>query len=494
MHDKLHHHGYKYIFVLARSSLLLVFTFSATSLPSNAANPVTPAQASTQLCNTVHTPHPQERLPARFSLYWDSKFSTLTGASLASDALEIYSLLWPHRGYLFSSWPPNESSDNVIKQIGWGVERMAHLYIDFYASMLTCITNHEVFGHGFRLREIGGLNPRYTLFYAVPGDAEKLMELKRSLPPKEFTQKEIGVHIGGIESSQVLTKQVTLHCLCEQRITPTQAWLFLQGTLDGIVYVRHAYDENRRMKKPAILKDVVMLARAINYPDQASPSAFNAAGEPLNLRTLHAAGYLNDVRNYIAKINELYDDPKALDIQQVQSAYRLNYLDPFVGYALYYLAFEYLIKGNVHWKYPMIPIGEIRYLPGLKCIMTPYGLETQLVNYLRYRHMSAQVFINYGQHYAHTSYSIGGQCNAIPVNDHLSLGGRLYVWKQPQLLTDAPADALSKLGIMTTVIGEYAFNQYFGLVSHVGYKTQGYLQGECLASSFIFRLGVKLCI
>lgn len=456
-----------YALALKRGLLLLILSLWGGGYQAKAAHLAAPTRSQQ---NALETLTPQKRLPASFSLYWDCKLSPLVGACLLNDAWELYSVLWPFQNYL-------------------GV-RAVHLWADCVASIFSYVPNHEIFGHGFRMREIGGLKPKYSMFYAVPTDNARLTHLKETLPPKEYLQKEIVVWLGGIEASQVLTKQVTLHCLREQRITLAQAWLFLQGTIDGIGYTNSAASPG------PTLDDLGLLARAINHPDQSSSSLYSADGLPLNLRTLHAKGYIHDVRNYVTKINALYDAKalKALDVQQVKSAYMLNYLDPFGVYSLYYLAFEYLIKGNLHWKYPMIPIGEVGYLPGLKCIMTPYGLEKQLVNYLRYRHMSAQVFINYGQHYAHKSYGIGGQCNAIPVNDYLSLGGRLYVWKQPQLFTAAPADAPSKLGIMATVIGEYAFNQYFGFISHAGYKTQGYLQGECLASGFSFGLGMRLRI
>lgn len=429
-------------------------------------------------------PDATERLPVYSTLYFDHHFSTLTGVSVSHSLMEGYSLLWPHQGYLAHTRPYKQDSTPSLD-----IERLAHMCVDFCVSGIASIANHEIFGHGFRLREIGFNKIKYGIFYAVPNSATQIMSFKKKLSPKVFVQKEIIAHMGGIESSQVMAQQMTLQYLRQQRIVPIQAWLFLQGVLDGILYtlITPTGDEKHA------LKDISVLVRAIDYPDQKSSGLHEASSNrPLNLKTLYEEGYLNDINNYVAKINELYDDSKALSVRQMQKAFLLNFLDPFWGYAWYFLAFEYLFKGSVHWQYPMISVGKLQYLPGLRCIMTPYGLEKQLVNYIRYNDVSAQVLVSYGQHPKHQSYGIGGQCNAVPIYTDWALGGRFYLWKQPQLFSKYPTNTSSKLGVMLTLRGEYTLTQNFRIMSRLGYKTQGYVQGEPLGTSFIFGMGLQL--
>ena len=413
-------------------------------------------------------PNAQKGLPTHATLYWDYDLSALVGTSVVHSSMEGYSLLWPHRGHI--------------------INRIAHSVVDGFFSHIVGIMQHEIFGHGFRLREVGFGKVKYGIFYALPGDAAKLMQLKKELPPKVFIQKESVIHAGGIESTQVLAQQMTLQCLPQQKITPIRAWLFLQGIYDGAIYVHECSPDGK------ILDDISVLARAIEHPDQESDFLFSFKDgfAPLNLKTLHAGGYLNDIRNYVAKINELYDDPNALSVQTVRNTFYLNLLNPFIAYSAYFIAIEYLLKGNTYWQYPMIPLGGFKYLPGMKCIMTPYGLETQLVNYIRYKDIGAQILLSYGQHATQQSYGIGGQCKGIAIHPNWMLGGRFYIWKQPQLFAKDPSSAPSQTGVMLTLLGEYTPAKYLGIVSQLGYKTQGYVQGEHLDAGPILGLGLAL--
>ena len=81
-------------------------------------------------------------------------------------------------------------------------------------------------------------------------------------------------------------------------------------------------------------------------------------------------------------INKLYSSNDALSVDEMQRQINLHWFDLYLYYSVYYLAVEYLIKGNMQWEYPMIPVGKVQYLPALKLIMTPYGLEKQLIMFV----------------------------------------------------------------------------------------------------------------
>ena len=425
----------------------------------------------------------KEKLPTEFPLLYDVKYSPYFGASMVESAYSVYSFIWPHAGYssFFISNPYNPLSI---------LERAVHAYVDYeYVAQILRIMNHEALGHGFRLREADVGEVKISMFSAIPKDPTQLQHLKDTLSPAEFAQREISVHIGGIETSDVLAKTRTLNFLRKNRITPGDALLYIQALQDGLFYIRGSSDYGN------VLPDVITLAEIAKNPVDEGNEKYDQNYFPANVYTLWINGYLDDIRNYAHKINELYGSDEALSVAKIQDQAIISYFDPYIYYSLYYLAVEYVIKGNLQWKYPMIPLGkDIGYLPGLKLIMTPYGLEKQLISYVRYKNNSMRMYMNYGKTLNIQSYGLGFDINPININGYLSVGGKFYLWRQPKLFTPEPAKAKLTNGFLLQGNSEYKIHKHITTMLNLGYKTKGFSQGSVLDSSIIFEAGFKIVV
>ena len=84
--------------------------------------------------------------------------------------------------------------------------------------------------------------------------------------------------------------------------------------------------------------------------------------------------------------------------------------------------------------------------------------------------------------------------NPIAMNIRLSLGGKLYLWQQPELFSENSARAKSKTGILCQVNSEYKIRRNITTLFNIGYKTKGFIQGSSLNSSIVFEGGLKLVI
>ncbi len=442
----------------------------------------------------------REKLATEFPLLFDLKFTPYFGASAVESGYSLFTTIWPSAG--ISSFYIRDPYSPVRI-----LERAGHAAVDFFViSELLTIINHEALGHGFRLREAEVGKAKISLFSAVPKDPTRLTYLKNKLSAAEFTQKEISVHIGGIETSDILAKTRTLNFLRRNRISPNDAFLFIKSMFDGIKYIQGASDSGRTLQNVIQLATVaqnstnnpstmqLLKIQMLNYDD----SQFirrDSNSFPTNVYTMWLDDYLDDIQNYVFKINELYGGKKALSVNKLQNLNFLNHFDPFIYYSGYYLAVEYIIKGNLQWKYPMIPLGKnIGYLPGFKLILTPYGPEKQFINYIRYYNNSYRFYFIYGKTLTKKSYGLGCDVNPIGINYHFAIGGKIYLWKQPELFTQKPINATEKFGVLLQVNTEYKIHKKISTLVNLGYKTKGFIQGAVLENSIIAELGLRLSI
>ena len=144
----------------------------------------------------------------------------------------------------------------------------------------------------------------------------------------------------------------------------------------------------------------------------------------------------------------------------------------------------------------MLEIGPLGYLPGLRLVSTPYGPETQLINYLRFtsEKIGAQITLNYGNTSDHTSYGFGINISPIMLSKDFSIGGKFIYWSQPEMLTGNPSTATQQSGSMISFFNVFNIHPNFGLITEIGRKSKGYVPGEVLKKSFILRLGLELTV
>ncbi len=141
----------------------------------------------------------------------------------------------------------------------------------------------------------------------------------------------------------------------------------------------------------------------------------------------------------------------------------------------------------------MIPIWKVNYLPAYKLILTPYGLENQIINYFRCYNVSGRFLVNFGGvgvGVAKKKYwGIGLDLNLVRINKYINLGGNIYLWNQPELFKN-PKKSTNKYGTLVNISSRYDIIKYLSLDTNIGYKTKGYIQGHMLNSGLIIGAGL----
>ncbi|MEI6532010.1 MAG: hypothetical protein WCN87_04235, partial [Chlamydiota bacterium] len=223
----------------------------------------------------------------------------------------------------------------------FGLERTAEL-IFFWDPMgyLMMVTQHEVFGHGYRIRSLGsyyaevagygmGVPPPYG-----PGGGFTSYNLSSNLT----ASKEIAITAAGVEATALLAGELKKKWLLDTELDPRQASLYLYSEQDLSLYIWGGL-----------------------------------AGNDFDINSG------NDMEAYLFWLNKTY--PQGYLSENDLKTYALvNLVDPTTFYSIY-AWFNYVATGK-NTPIPMIPLFSTRNLPNLRLGLTPFGPEVFLENYL----------------------------------------------------------------------------------------------------------------
>lgn len=435
-----------YIQTLAYVTLVFIFALAPTLYSSQAYSDElsTPTieqlpsldndSASTeQVLETISEPMSCGHGPTA-TLLIDEYASPIVGANLILSAWTGYQAL---DDYLVPSTQGNMDPLMMLGRFG------KLMFIDFTLASTGMIIQHEVFGHGFRGRSQKVSPSRYTIgpyrgttyFPAAKYNALSLSE-------------KAAIETGGMEATGILAKTTRDRWLDTNRIDHREAMLYLVNTLDQTTYV---------------------------------------------LSTKHDKTFQNDghdVGAYVNTINTWYGKQVTTQ-RRLRHNILIDYLDPFFFYSLY-SAGLYVYEGCPTWEYPMIPIGDIKYLPGLRANLAPYGPEYVLKNYIKHQDTIYQVNLRYGHTGNTNAYGVHLETLRFWTTDLLTFDGDFDWWYQPKLFTVAGDTEKTRSGFAASAIARYAFTQQFFATGQLGYKMTGYMPGEPLKRGIIARIGVGL--
>ena len=219
----------------------------------------------------------------------------------------------------------------------------------------------------------------------------------------------------------------------------------------------------------------------------------------------------NDLSQYLFYLNATYPDAH-MSCRALRNRSLLNLLDPFLFYSIY-TGSTYQSFGMPTARAPMIDLGFAKYLPALRFALTPFGGQYYLENFFLKNSIPTYLYLKWGQHGANTYYGFGIENRNIINWENASLGVKIDLWHQPNVLFkqgalsvdeigELPKDALipmiypesvlteKKFGAAVAVTGTYGIaNSPAFLNLELGYKTKGYLPGEALRESLILRGG-----
>ncbi|MBS0625636.1 MAG: hypothetical protein JSS32_06265 [Verrucomicrobia bacterium] len=329
------------------------------------------------------------------------------------------------------------------------------------------VTQHEVFGHGYRIRDLGSKYAKvggYRMY--VIGGATKILSTNQLTPSQNLT-----VRIAGVEADAILANKVRLNWLRDNLVNPREGFLYFYSALSLVNY-----------------------SFTVNKNPKSAPKTGN------------------DISNFLFLLNTIYPDSK-VGYTKVRNLSLLSLLDPFVYYSI--LAQWAYIGLASTIQVPMFQIRSVKYLPSARLALTPFGLQGFFENFFVVNSIPTYLYLKWGKNGANTYFGFGLENQKIIIWKSGSLGLRADFWHEPHVLFQQASLSYNELyslpenayipplypnsvltekltGGAVTVIGAYNWKKTpLKLFTELGYKTAGYLPGEALRAAPIVRGGLS---
>lgn len=330
---------------------------------------------------------------------------------------------------------------------------------------LAVVAQHEVFGHGYRIRDINRKRARVVGYsFNVPppyghGGAATSYDIGNKLT----TTEETSIAMAGVESTAILAQLTKLKWLESEFIDPRQTALYLLSQHDLNLYIG-------------------------------------------SLDTLDDDMDGHDIQMYIKSLNYTYTN-NFINSGRLRSLSWINLADPFTYYSIY-AWIKYVIHGK-ETHIPMIPFFSMGYLPTVRLGLTPFGPEFFFENYLSEGKRQIYFYFKGGRHSQNRYGGLGFYAPRIWRYKKMFVGFRFDGWRQPKLLLEpgrVPFEEIDfgvkpdkndpiypyseqhkmRLGASGSIIIAYLNRSGFEL--ELGYKSQGFIPGFALRASPTARL------
>jgi len=378
----------------------------------------------------------------------DENLSSIMGAE---DLSSIHEILFRYEQAHLPEQFSNED-DRGSRALGMLYRMGKSILFENIQEGLLILTQHEVFGHGARLREFGYQDARYQ-FHLVPPYGTGGGFTAWGSSPSFSNDQWTSIHIAGVESEAILADELRMRALERGSINYREAQLYFLEKL-SLPYYAHI-----------------------------------TTSEDL---TSHNA---NDIASYI---NQVQSRNSQVTLSRIKSNSLLNLIDPFTLGWLYFYGYRYLRNAQEETPIPMFKVGRWKYLPGFRFTLTPFGYEYCLETLLTDSGRVAEITTSMGSADNGTSVSIGLKTRNIWTLGPVVLDGKILLWHQPLLglidqgysLINSPASW--SVGGLMTIGASVKISTGSALTIDAGYKSMGFAEGEILNSGPIFRAGIIL--
>lgn len=353
----------------------------------------------------------------------------------------------------------------LTKTSRWGRQARSLLFWLPESSALV-VTQHEVFGHGYRIRDLGGKYCKVSGYQIFPFSGATNFLFSSQLT----TSQNLAISIAGVEASSVLASQVRQSWLSEGMVDPRQTLVYYFSALDVTGY---------------------------SWTLRQTPHAFPRTG--------------NDMTNYLFYLNATYPDAH-LSCRSLRNQSLINLLDPFIFYSLYTMSI-YNRADVPATKTPMIDFGAFKYLPAVRFELTPFGPQYYFHSFFLKDLSPTCCYLKWGQHGVNTYYGVGVENRALFMLERATFGFKMDLWNQPDVLFQPgvlsafeikewpqnlplpqlyPDSVLTRKKLGGALSFCVSYNEALSKVKYnleAGYKTEGYLPGEALRQAPILRGG-----
>lgn len=401
------------------------------------------------------------RLPSK--AVWDIAMSPYAGGE---DLLFAHRILEKIETYCFRQQPITYSKSAYSRF--WRLSELISVWLPI--NYFTMLIQHEVFGHGYRIRDLHMRGIAQVDGYSFqapppygPGSAATYFSVS-----SDFTTTDASaVSIGGVEGTAILAELTKLKWLTSRKVDPRQAVLYLLCEQDLTLYISSLKTKDIR----------------------------NLDGHDLN--------------SYIETLHYTYPD-HWLSKGRLRSLSWINLLDPFTFYAIY-AWFHYLSSG----KETKIPMIASCYLPGLRLGLTPFGPEVFFENFFVRKKIPLYAYLKGGSHADNLYAGAGVFSPRLWSIWKWTIGLRCDLWYQPKLLLQKAGVSIEEIdfkqrpnrsaplysssqrhamhcGASGSCIAEYRWNEQCSYEIELGYKSAGFLPGYSLFSLPTARLAFML--
>lgn len=380
------------------------------------------------------------------------------------------------RNYQYSF--QDESTAKTILKMALRSGELAAVW--YPINYMTMVLQHEVFGHGYRMRSIGsnlGKVEGYKMTYMVSkyGFHVKEAYTKLSFKRAPSFSEDIAISIGGLEANSVFADNLIFSWLEKGSIDPRQASLWRTNQFACASYIK-------------TLKNVNGIS-TLNY----------------GMKSGH------DIARYYAILHSCYgtinDFEKHLDELRLRANLTMI-LNPFT-YLGCLSELSYVFLNSSIPTFGLPGEGGYWFLPAYKMGLSPFGIEDIIQLFIWKKGVSPTlVYFKFGQFSSNRYAGVGIENRKLLTNKYGSFGVKGDFWYQPPLLLDAIIeddlnyeamcdrflDARNQIpGIALSLIYQKSSkkNPKTSVWAQLGGKTQGFLPGESLVAAPILRLGAS---
>ena len=389
-----------------------------------------------------------------YSLQWDVQYS---GIGMSETMITGHKALSDFENKIF---PLRLGEEEKIGQKlkGFGYRLSKYIAVSMPVDMMGRLIQHEVMGHGYRFRLEGYFNNSYNIEPPYPyGPWGGFANPGRLKSPRKSSLHELMIsRSDGLVANQFIANDLRWKWMESGTIPYRESNLFMAAYHDLIMYILIDRYDN-----PYKTDDI------LNY-----------------LSLLHEVQGINDTDEYM------------LTLPALKRRTLLGLINPFNWMAARTMFKDHFWDGKAEGKLKMLQLGKYQYMPSLRVGLTPFGDEVYCEFFVKdenrlytahYRHGASDIYHFWGA-------SIEGK-NTINISERVILGGKFDIWRQPSLMIGGESISTTQGGMGAGLKANIMIKLWDNptpvfLHSWVGYKTNGYLEGERLDDGWFARYGL----
>jgi len=388
-----------------------------------------------------------------------------------------FSDFWRLKHNYQQSFQDESTSKRILKM----ALRSGELAVVWYPiNYMTMVLQHEVFGHGYRMRSIGsglGKVEGYKMTYMVDkyGFHVKDAHTRFSCCRAPSFSESIAISIAGLESNSIFAENLVFSWLEKGYIDPRQASLWRSNQFACAKYIK-------------TLKKLDGLT-TIWYGSKSG----------------------HDIARYYSTLHRCYGTTNDLEHHLGELRLKANLtilLNPFT-YLSCLSELSYVFFNSSIPIFGFSGEGEYWVLPAYKMGLSPFGIEDIIELFIWKKGGSPTlVYFKFGQFSSNRYTGLGIENRKLLTTEYGSFGLKGDFWYQPPLLLDSISekdmgyeamcdrflDAKNqKPGISLSVIYQKSSMKHpnTSVWAQLGGKTKGFLPGESLVAAPIVKLGAS---